>query len=97
MGNYLYHAILNTRKGGSNCRPNLESFSPNYLSKTMKYKVELFISASTNKAQNKCYADVDSFLVQVLEEQGIEVDSILSHKAMPGDWIKKPHNLHRGN
>ena len=57
----------------------------------MKYKVELFVSATTTKAKNKCFSDMDSFLVQVLEEQGLEVNSILSHKALKKDWNKSPH------
>ena len=63
----------------------------------MKYKVELFVTAETNKAKNKCFSDIDSFLVEVLREKGLEVDSILSHQATYSDWFKKPHNLHRGS
>ena len=56
-----------------------------------KYKVELFLSAVSLKAKNKSFADLDSFLVKVIEEHGIEVESILSKRTNHRDWMKSPH------
>ena len=56
-----------------------------------KYKVELFLSAVSIKAKNKSFADLDSFLVEVIEEHGMEVESILSTRTTDSDWIKSPH------
>ena len=56
-----------------------------------RYKVELFLTAVTPKAKNKSFIDLDSFLVQMLHEEGLQVESIRSQRSSYKDWYKCPH------
>ena len=55
------------------------------------YGVEIILSTKTTHTRNHASADLDSYLVNVLETEGFEVISILSRRQTRKTWTKCPH------
>jgi hypothetical protein len=56
-----------------------------------RYGVEIILSPKTIHTRNHSSADLDSYLVTVLEREGFDVMSILSHRQTKQTWTKCPH------
>tara|TARA_Y100000592_G_C5430644_1_gene298194 strand:- start:989 stop:1201 length:213 start_codon:yes stop_codon:yes gene_type:complete len=61
------------------------------------YGVEVILTTTTTHARNHASADLDSYLVDVLEREGIHVLSVLSRRKTKSTWTKSPHNIEKQN
>ena len=55
------------------------------------YGVEVILTTTTTHAKNHASADLDSYLVDVLEREGIHVLSVFSRRKTRTTWTKSPH------
>ena len=59
------------------------------------YGVEVILTTTTTHARNHVSADLDSYLVDVLEREGIHVVSVLSKRKTKSTWTKSPHKQNK--
>ena len=59
------------------------------------YGVEVILPTTTTQAKNHASADLDSYLVDVLEREGIHVLSVFSRRKTRTTWTKSPHKQNK--
>jgi len=59
-----------------------------------QYSLEAIVSPTTTKANNFAFADLDLFVVKILQQHGLEVKTILTRELVGRTktaWYKSPH------